>query len=101
MKKEVFIFLLIVIILASIYLIKAENSSSAITGNTVTGEAVTGEITNMLVLNITVSGPPTLDFLHPKNHTYFTSQNLLLNFTADDEETITYSIDSASNITIT
>src|SRR3989344_6125490 len=97
MKKEVFIFLLVVIILAAIYLIKAENSSSAITGNTVTGEAVTGEITNVLVLNITVSGPPQLSILHPRNQTYFASQNLQLNFTVDDEETIFYSIDSATN----
>src|SRR3989344_5917660 len=95
MKKEVFIILLIVISSAFVHLAKAENNS------TITGSTVTGEITNMLVLNLTVSGPPQLSILHPKNQTYITSQNLQLNFTVDDEEWIQYSLDSAANITIT
>ncbi|MBI2043609.1 hypothetical protein HYT25_04440 [Candidatus Pacearchaeota archaeon] len=94
MKKGVFVFLLVVIIFSTFYLINAEN-------NTITGSTVTGEVTNLLVLNITVSGPPQLSILHPKNHTYFSSQNLQLNFTVADEETISYSIDSAANTTIT
>ena len=94
MKKEVFFILLVVIFLIAIHLAKAEN-------NTITGSVVTGDITNVLVLNITVSGPPTLTLLSPKNFTYITSQNLRLNFTVSDQETITYSIDSNPNITIT
>ena len=95
MKKEVFIILLVVTFLAVISFTGAGNNS------TITGSTVTGEITNMLVLNLTVSGPPQLSILHPRNHTYLTSQNLQLNFTVDDEEWIQYSLDSAANVTIT
>ncbi|MBI4116752.1 hypothetical protein HY449_03335 [Candidatus Pacearchaeota archaeon] len=95
MKKEVlFVLLAAIVFLTIIYQTKAEN-------NVITGESVTGDVTNILVLNITVSGPPGLTLLSPKNHTYFSSQNLVLNFSVSDEEWIKYSIDSAANVTIT
>src|SRR3989344_4885220 len=96
MKRERIIILLIAIILVVTFFIRAENSNSIITGDT-----VTGEITNVLALNLTVSGPPQLSILHPRNQTYFASQNLILNFTVDDENWIKYSLDNADNVTIT
>ena len=95
MKKEVFFVLLVITFLVIISFTRAENNS------TITGSTVTGEITQVLVLNLTVSGPPQLSILHPKNQTYISSQNLNLNFTVDDEEWIQYSLDSAPNVTIT
>src|SRR3989344_2799440 len=96
MKRERIIILLIAIILVVTFFIRAENSNSIITGDT-----VTGEITNVLALNLTVSGPPQLSILHPRNQTYFASQNLILNFTVDDGNWIKYSLDNADNVTIT
>ena len=95
MKREGIIILLIAIILVATFFTRAENNS------TITGSTVTGEITNVLALNLTVTGPPQLSILKPKNHTYISSQNLQLNFTVDDEEWIQYSLDSAANVTIT
>src|SRR3989338_6923715 len=95
MKKEVFFVLLVITFLVIISFTRAENNS------TITGSTVTGEITQVLVLNLTVSGPPQLSILHPKNQTYISSQNLNLNFTVDDEEWIKYSLDSTPNVTIT
>lgn len=95
MKKEVFIFLSVLSLLLITFGINAENKSA------ITGSTVTGDITNMLVLNITISEPPTLAILHPRNQTYITSQNLNLNFTVSDEEWVKYSLDSEANITIT
>ncbi len=98
MDKKGLIFLLIIISL-SFFISGAGNGT--ITGSTVTGEIITGDVAVALSINISVNAPPQLSILSPKNHTYFTSQNLNLNFTVTDNETISYSLDSAANITIT
>ncbi len=98
-KRGLFVLLAAIVFLTIIYQAKAENNT--ITGNIVTGGAVTGEITNILILNITVAAAPSLTILHPKNNTYFSGQNLVLNFTVNDEEWSKYSLDSADNVTIT
>lgn len=67
----------------------------------ITGEIITSEAISYASLNITIAGPPTLTLLHPRNHTYLSSQNLNLNFSASGEEWIKYSLDSAENVTIT
>ena len=97
MKKELTIFLLIINVFVFSPLINAGINSSII-GNTITGETTNAN----LAVSITISiGEPNLTIKIPKNHTYITSENLQLNFTSENVQTIWYNLDNQANTTIT
>ena len=92
MEKGGLIFL-IAIILSSFFI-------SGIGNSTITGSTVTGEVTESVSLTITLSVSVELDILHPRNHTYYSSKNIPLNFTVKSQDSIWYSLDSGANTTI-
>ncbi|MEK6926019.1 MAG: hypothetical protein AABW50_01955 [Nanoarchaeota archaeon] len=91
MKKWVifgFLFMLLLIVLFSFKISERGNPL---------GEAISGQVG----LNITIIQPtPTLTLHSPKNNTYLTERNLLLNFTKS-ADSVWYKIDSSTNITVT
>jgi len=100
MKKEIIIFLLMLITLISFPFV---NSSESNYTNIITGSTITGEVTNVnLGVSITVQiGEPNLTIINPKNQTYINSQNLPLNFISENTQIIWYNIDYGTNITVT
>jgi len=92
MKKERIIFLLIFSVIVFSSLINANINPS-----------ITGKTTNANVaVSITISiGEPILTIIIPKNNTYITSENLQLNFTSENAQTIWYNLDNQANTTIT
>ncbi len=86
-----FVFLVLLLLTASI---------SAITVRR-TGEAITGKPMQYMGLNVSIIGPPTLSLISPENKTYTTNISLLLNYTVSGEETVWYNLDKGTNITIT
>lgn len=62
---------------------------------------LTGDATGNVNISIQIiATPPTLTILSTKNHTYLTTNNLLLNFTAIGEQAVWYNLDNSANITI-
>jgi hypothetical protein len=99
MKKGAYIFfgILLIFIIPSVY---SENTT--ITGKTITGESVTGEATNAnfgisVILSLEL---PILEIISPKNNTYISPNNLILNYSALYARTIWYSLNSGINYTI-
>jgi len=98
MKKERIIFLLIINIFIFSSLINA-NINSPITGDTITGEITNANVA--VSINVIIE-EPSLKIISPKNHTYITTQDLQLNFTSSNTQTIWYNIDQlGGNTTIT
>lgn len=93
MKKRIKIlgtsFLIFIIILSTIYAIE-------VTGD-VTGK-VSAQTTNV---SVTVTVPvPILYIINPKNRTYLNKQSIPLTYTVSGEESVWYSLDAKTNITL-
>jgi hypothetical protein len=100
MKRELFIFVGIFIIFSAGLIASIENAT--ITGQAITGEAVTGKATdaNIAMKVILSIGPPIVEILSPKNNTYISTSNLLLNYSILYENTTWYNLDNGINQTI-
>ncbi|MBI3623063.1 hypothetical protein HY212_03210 [Candidatus Pacearchaeota archaeon] len=92
MNKRLFfllgIFILIIVLFS---LIKVNTNPKKITGES-TAQNV--------AINITLTGPPELTLISPRNDTYFNNNSLLLNFTSRYASSIVYNIDDSANTTI-
>ena len=84
------------IFLISIFLILFFNLIGSVE---ITGDTITGEVAQSIGINITVTGPPTLTILIPKNDTYIANYSLPLTFTTNGDY-IWYNLDHGTNITI-
>jgi hypothetical protein len=91
MKKERYIFFLIILFLGIIY---SEN---------IKGDYITGEATSQnLNINISIqTNFPYILITSPKNETYLKNTTILLNYIANNYDFLWYSIDNLENITIT
>lgn len=89
MKKGILVISILLFLIISTALIIKINTKP---------KTITGEATNQNVaINITLSGPPELSIISPKNQTYLTWQDLKFNFTAQNADYIWYKLDSSSN----
>jgi len=83
MKRGLFFFALIFLIL-----LNAGIKSADITGDTITGESITGEVTQSVGINITVTADsinPDINITNPtQNNTNSTDSGLDINFTVSD-----------------
>lgn len=90
MKKRkiftIFLFLLIILIFSLISVQVIKNTTRATQG---------------IGMNITITAPPGLTLISPKNETYLNNQTILLNYSVSDEVWVKYSLDSGDNITLT
>lgn len=95
--KEIF-FLTIFILFLS--LVSSLNSPQ---NNSITGKVITGEATlQHTEISIQIVGVvPSISLLSPRNVTYFTKENILLNYTSNNSLNIWYSLNGNSNISIT
>lgn len=100
MKK--IINLLAILIVLTVLTLTNSQALSQKTYNSITGEAITGDATMQHAqLSIQVVGIlPTLSLISPRNTTYFTKNNILLNYTVSNERFVWYHIDSGFNTTI-
>jgi hypothetical protein len=100
MKKEIFIFIVILIIFSAGLLASLENST--ITGKTITGEVVTGKATDAsLAMRVALTmGVPSLNIISPKNNTYISTNDTFLNYSALYTNTVWYNLDGGTNQTI-
>jgi hypothetical protein len=100
MKKRGCIFFAIFAIIFVFPFIFAENNT--ITGNAITGEAVTGKATdaNLAMSVVLALELPVLEMFSPKNNTYITPYNLLLNYSALYINTVWYNLNNGINYTL-
>jgi hypothetical protein len=100
MKKRGCIFFAIFAIIFVFPFISAENNT--ITGKAITGDAVTGKATdaNLAMSVVLALELPVLEVFSPKNNTYITPYNLLLNYSALYINTVWYNINNGINYTL-
>ena len=95
-------YLLLVLATTLFILISPIVFSQQITGGTVTGESISGEATQTFSMSINVIVlTPSILLITPKNETYLTGADFLLNFTSSNALYIWYNLDNLENISIT
>jgi hypothetical protein len=99
MKRGIFFSVLFLGVLLSLPFIVGET----ITGDTVTGEIITGEATTQQInMQIFVQVIDLfLDLTKPFNHTYRYTDDILLNFTIQNYDSVWYNLDNGPNTTLT
>jgi hypothetical protein len=100
MKKEIFVFIGILVIFSIGLIASLENNT--ITGEAITGEVVTGKMTdaNFAMKVVLTMGFPSLNITSPKNNTYISTNGPLLNYTALYTSSVWYNLDNGANQTV-
>lgn len=100
MNKSQELLILSIIVILSLSLVSSEHLSQ---NKSITGKAITGDvIIHHTQLSIQIVGiVPTISLISPRNITYFTKENILLNYTSNNSFNIWYSLNGGANITIT
>jgi len=96
MKRGLIIVFLLIFIL--------EISLAIAQTKTLTGEIISGKATQTVSINVTVianTSAPSLTINKPKNQTYIRHNNLELDYSASNENSVWYNLDLGANITIT
>jgi len=95
MKKGILIFSVVLIVILTGLVSSIENV-------TITGKAVTGKATDAILgMRVTITvGSPTIQIISPKNETYFSISNLLLNYSGINVGSVWYNLDNNPNQTI-
>ena len=91
------------IILLFIIILSTNSSSISSSNNTITGKAITGKATVQYAsISVQITSLlPNTTLISPRNVTYFTKDNILLNYTSVNEMAFWYALDGGTNITIT